>query len=308
MERILIIGTGGVGGYFGGKMAQANFDVTFVARGKHFEAIKEKGLYVKSINGSFLLPKVKVVQTISEVEEVDIVFVCTKSNQVEEIAKQLSSVIHDETIIIPLLNGITAENQLSEYSAEKNIVHGLVKIFSKIEDYGIINHFGYEPTMVFGNSFHQNISFLDRLETVIKASEITYKRSEDILSDKWQKFIFICSGGLTTIARATYGEIRENKETRELLINLLQEITDLGVINKVNLPENLVEKTMKMIDGFPYEATSSMQRDFYDKKPSEIDFLTGEVVRLASKSNFSVPINRFIYSCLKIQEGQINPF
>lgn len=302
MEQILIIGTGGVGGYFGGKMAKAGFDVTFIARGKHFEAIKEKGLFIKSVTESFHLPKVKVVQTLSKTPKADIIFVCTKSNQVEEIAKQLPTVIHENTIVIPLLNGISAENQLAEFNPKKNIVHGLVKIFSKIEDYGIINHFGYEPTLIFGNFFHQNKSFLDRLETIMKVSQITYKRSDDILSDKWQKFIFICSGGLTTIARSTYGEIRENKETRQLLINLLQEVRNLGIINQVNLPENLIEKTMKMIDEFPYEATSSMQRDFYEKKPSELDFLTGEVVRLASKSNFQCPINHFIYSCLKIQE------
>ncbi|MFV0530781.1 MAG: ketopantoate reductase family protein [Flavobacteriales bacterium] len=304
MEQILIIGTGGVGGYFGGKMAQVGLDVTFVARGTHFKALKEKGLYVKSIDKSFHLPKIQVIQTLSETDKFDIIFVCTKSPQVEEVARQLPSVVHEKTIVIPLLNGIAAENQLSEYIPKENIVHGLVKIFSKIEDNGIIHHFGYEPTIIFGNYFHQNTSFLDRLESVIKMTKVTYKRSTDILSDKWQKFIFICSGGLTTIARATYGEIRENVETRQLLINLLQEIIDLGILKQINLPENLMDKTMKMIDGFPYEATSSMQRDFYEKKPSEIDFLTGEVVKIAKESNFSTPINYFIYSCLKIQEDK----
>ncbi|MFV0238243.1 MAG: ketopantoate reductase family protein [Flavobacteriales bacterium] len=305
MERILIIGTGGVGGYFGSKIAQAGFDVTFVARGSHFEAIKEKGLFIKSIKESFHLPTVKVIEKISEIEQVDMIFLCTKLNQVEEVAKQLPAIIHEKTIVIPLLNGITAENQLSEHIAKKNIVHGLVKIFSKIERDGLIHHFGGEPILVFGNFFHKNQHFLDRLERVIKNSKLTYKRSENILSDKWKKFILICSGGLTTLSRATYGEIREHKETRQLLINLLQEIKNLGVVNKIDLPEDLVNNTLKMIDNFPYEATSSMQRDFYNKKPSELDFLTGEVVRLALKHNISIPVNQFIYSCLKIHEERI---
>ncbi len=304
MERILVIGTGGVGGYFGGKMAQKGFDVTFVARGKHLQAIQEKGLKVNSIKKSFHLPQVKVIDSLSQASKFDVVWVCTKSPQVEEVAQQLPSILHEKTIVVPLLNGISAENQLAKYIPKQNIVHGLVKIFSKIEDYGVIQHFGYEPTMAFGNYFHDNQSFLDRLETIIKNSDITYNRSEDILSEKWQKFIFICSGGLTTLARATYGELRENKETRKLLEDLLQEITDLGKTNQVNLPHDLVQKTMHMIDAFPYEATSSMQRDFYENKPSEIDFLNGMVVQVASELKVSVPVNHFIYSCLKIQQNR----
>lgn len=301
MEKILIIGTGGVGGYFGGKMAQKGFDVTFIARGKHLQAIQKNGLRVNSVKESFHLPKVNVINSIPKELKFDIIWVCTKSPQVEEVAKELPAIIHNQTIVVPLLNGISAENQLAKYIPKQNIVHGLVKIFSKIEDYGVINHFGYEPTMIFGNYFHENISFSNRLEYIIQHSEITYTRSTDILSEKWQKFIFICTGGLTTISRATYGKVREDKETRKLLKTLLQEIIHLGEVSNVNLPNDLIDKTMYMIDQFPYEATSSMQRDFYENKPSEIDYLNGTVVQLASELNIMVPVNHFIYSCLKLQ-------
>ena len=292
--KILFIGTGGVGGYFGGKLAQ-KYDVTFVARGSHLEALKKNGLTVKSINGNFHLPNVKTIASLENQPVFDVVFLCIKNFQLDDIKLQLPNIISSESIIIPLLNGISIENELAKIIPKKNIVHGFCKLFSKIEKPGVINHFGYEPTIIFGNLFHGNEKYLDILETLFSTSEITYKRSADILSDKWQKFIFICSGGLTAFHDATYGEVRENPKQREQLIELLTEITLLEKKLSVNLPSDFVNRNMKMIDAFPYEATSSMQRDIKEKRKSELEFLTGTVIKLAAETKIDVPINEMVY-------------
>jgi 2-dehydropantoate 2-reductase len=142
--KILIVGAGGVGGYFGGKFAQAGFDVTFLVRGQHFEAIKQKGLQVKSIKGDFKVYP-KVVSDINELNTpVDVIILGVKSWQISAVATQLKPIVGENTMVLPLQNGADNYDKLTHVLSPKNVLAGLCRIVSKVEEPGLINHFAYE--------------------------------------------------------------------------------------------------------------------------------------------------------------------
>ncbi len=148
--KIAIIGTGGVGGYFGGKLAKAGYDVTFLARGEHLSALQQKGLTVKSILGDFAVSPVKVTDRIDAIGLTDLVILSVKAWQVRAISKELLTIINKDTTVLPLQNGVLAANELMENLGRQNIIGGLCRIISKIEAPGVINHFGLEPSILFG--------------------------------------------------------------------------------------------------------------------------------------------------------------
>jgi 2-dehydropantoate 2-reductase len=147
--KITIIGTGGVGGYFGGKIAKAGYDVTFVARGEHLKAIQKNGLIVKSILGDFKLYRVKATDRIKDIGAMELIIIGVKAWQVKEVANELKSIVKRKTIVLPLQNGVLATDELKEQISGDNVISGLCRIMSKIESPGVINHFGIEPTIVF---------------------------------------------------------------------------------------------------------------------------------------------------------------
>jgi len=154
--KIALIGAGGVGGFFGGKIAQSGFDVTFVTHGEHLEAIRRNGLTVKSIQGNFHLDSVQTTDKIQNIRNPDLIILGVKAWQVKEIANELKSVINANTTILPLQNGVLAPAELKEHIHEYNVISGLCKIMSKIESPGIINHSGVTPTIVFGDPNNSN--------------------------------------------------------------------------------------------------------------------------------------------------------
>ena len=303
MAKILIIGTGGVGGYFGGKMARAGYDVTFVARGEHLKQIKKNGLYIKSVLGDFQINPAQVTDDLTTDEKYDWIFIATKSTALQSIVPLLPNKIKPETMVVPLLNGVMAEEDIAISVPKEQIIHAFVNIFSKIEAPGIIHHFGNQPFMEFGNAFHHNTKALDALEEILQTSDIHYVRPENIWVDKWMKFTLICSGAITTLCRSTYDEVLQNPETRNLLQQLTEEIIELGRKKGINLDPNAIQIIMQQFDGFPKGATSSMQRDFYAQKPTELEYLTGSVVKLAAQVQHPVLLNQLCYTLLKQQEN-----
>jgi 2-dehydropantoate 2-reductase len=148
--KIAIIGTGGVGGYFGGKLAKAGNDVTFFARGAHLKAIQQNGLTVKSIQGDFNVDSVKATDRIKNIGIVDFIIIALKAWQIKGVAKDLTEIIHRDTIILPLQNGVSTIDELKEQIGQGHIIGGLCRIISKIDSPGVITHFGIEPAIVFG--------------------------------------------------------------------------------------------------------------------------------------------------------------
>ncbi len=296
--KIGIIGAGGVGGYFGGKIAKAGFDVTFIARGKNLKAIKENGLTIKSILGDFKIDEVNVTERIEDLKNMDLILLCVKAWQVKEIALKLKPVLKDNAVVIPIQNGVSAIDELKEHLDKKSIIGGLCFIISKLETPGVINHFGIEPAIIIGELDNRETERIRIIKETFIDSEIKAKISDDIHSDLWKKFITICVSGLLAVTKTTYGEIREIPETRKMMIDLLTEIYILSKKIGINIESSFVNKTITLIDNYPYNSTSSLTRDVWEGKPSEIEYQNGTVVKLGKKYGIKTPINEFIYNCI----------
>jgi 2-dehydropantoate 2-reductase len=296
--KIGIIGTGGVGGYFGGRLANAGFDVTFVSRGKNLDALQKNGLTVKSILGDFKIDKINVTDRIEDLKKSDLILTCVKAWQVKEIAERLKPAVNDNTVVIPLQNGILAIDELREHLLEVNIAGGLCFIMSKIESPGAINHFGIEPSIVFGEINNVNNGRLKKIKEAFDRAEIKSKISDDIYADLWKKFITICVSGLLAVTKTSYGQLREFPETRSMMIDLLKEIYELSKKAGVKIKTDFVETTVALIDTYPYDSTSSLTRDVWEGKPSEIEYQNGTVVKLGEKYGIETPVNRIVYNSI----------
>lgn len=296
--KIAIIGTGGVGGYFGGKLAKAGFDVTFFARGEHLSTLKNNGLLVKSILGDFHLANINATNRIQDIEVANIIILALKAWKIKELASNLKTILHKDSIILPLQNGVSTVDELTEYIDKKHILGGLCRIISKIEAPGIINHFGVDPEIVFGEIDKSKTERILKLKNILDKAEIKNKIADDIQADLWKKFIAICVSGLLAVSKTSYGELREIKETRQMMIDLIDEIYYLSKVMGISIEKEFPEKTLVYIDSFPYNSTSSLTRDVWEGKPSEIEYQNGTVVKLGEKYGVLTPVNRFIYNCI----------
>ncbi len=296
--KIAIIGTGGVGGFFGAKLANAGYDVTFLARGEHLQALKTKGLKIKSIDGDFHVQKFTATDKISEIKAPDLVILGVKAWQIKEIRDELKKIIHSNSIVLPLQNGVLAAEELSVSINKSNILGGLCRIISKIESPGVINHFGVNPTIVFGELDKSESARTKEMKTIFDNAGINSKMSNDIEAELWKKFIAICVSGLLAVSNTTYGELRDLKETRLMMIDLLKEIYKLSQKIGINIASDFVDKTVSFIDTFPYDSTSSLTRDVWERRPSEIEYQNGTVVRLGEKYGVETPVNQFVYNCV----------
>ncbi len=296
--KIAIIGSGGVGGYFGGKMAKAGYDVTFVARGEHLRTMQHNGLWVKSLKGDFKVDQVKATDNLSDIAKADLILLAVKAWQVKEVAKQLQPIFGQNTIILPLQNGVLSVDELREKLPEKSILSGLCRIISKIESPGVINHFGVEPMIIFGETDNSKSTRVQKIKEVFDNSDIDTLVPKEIQVEIWKKYITICVSGLLAVSRTTYGELRELKETRQMMIDLFYEVYHLARKMDISIKPDFVEKTVAFIDTFPYNTTSSLTRDVLEGKPSEIEYQNGTVVKLGEKYGVATPVNSFVYSCI----------
>jgi len=259
--KIAVIGAGGVGGYFGGRLAKANFDVTFLARGEHLREIQKNGLQVKSINGDFIIENPQVTDSFRKIGFAEIVILATKAWQVRDISRELASIVKKDTIVLPLQNGVLTAEELAENIPSANIIGGLCKIISKVESPGVINHFALEPTVIFGEFDSWGTERAELLKSVFDRAEVSSIISDDITADLWKKFIAICVSGLLAVTRTNYGELRELKETRQLMTELIREIFALSQHLKINIEPEFPDRLISLIDTYPYETTSSLPRD-----------------------------------------------
>ena len=293
--NIGIIGAGGVGGYFGARLAQAGYNVTLIARGEHLAAIRKNGLQVRSIKGDFHVRNIAATEHIEDVKGADLILVCVKAWQIIALAGEIAAIVHPETIVLPLQNGVLALEELKESVDEKNLVGGLCRLLSEIQSPGVINHFGVEPILEFGEINRQETPRLHMLKDMFDNAGIKSVISSDIHADLWKKFIFICVSGLLAVTKTTYGELRETPELREMMINLMNEVHQLAEAMGISIAPDYVRETVAFIDTFPYDSTTSLARDVLNGRPSEIEYQNGTVVRLGQAYGVDTPVNQYVY-------------
>ncbi len=297
--NILIFGIGGVGGYFGGKLSQAGFDVTMIARGKHLEAIKKNGLEVESINGDFKVKPKLATDNLAEVPTSDLVILGVKSWQIQDVAKQLKQVISAETMVLPLQNGANNVEKLLEILPKKNIVAGLCHIVSFVEKPGKIKHVSFEPRITFGEIDNSKSERIQQLKSVFDKAEIAKFNPENIQLEIWKKFLYIATvSGLGGLTRVPIDKIRESEYLYDLLQKTAREIMSVANGKRIPLTEEHLEKTFEIIQSQPPGTTASTQRDIMAGRPSELENFNGFIVKEAEKLKISTPVNKMIYECL----------
>lgn len=303
--RIAVFGTGGVGGYFGGRLAQAGEDVTFIARGEHFHAIKTNGLKVDSRDGSFVIFPAKATDDVSEVSEVDLVIVGVKAWQVLEAAREMKPLVGSKTTVLPLQNGVDAVPQLISELGSDNVIGGLCKIVSFVVGPGHIRHAGFTPSIVIGELDNRRTDRIARIEQVFKRAGLDTTIAADIQVALWMKFLFIASfSGVGAIANLPAGVIRNDPKWRSQMLKAMEEIYALAHARGIKLPVDSIGTAMGAVDALPEDATSSMQRDIAARKPSELESQNGAVVRMARESGVDVPTHELIYEILKPSEAK----
>ena len=302
--KVAVYGAGGVGAYFGGRLLEAGVDVSFVARGAHLQAIKQRGLRVDSINGNFLVhPKIATADP-AEIGAVDLVLVCVKGWQVEQAAQAMQPLVAEHSLVLPLLNGVDAVDILSAQLGREKVLNGLCGIFAKMHGPGHINHLGAAPWLQFGEQDNAVTERSKRVLTLLQCTEgFTTELVENITTAVWRKFIFIAStSGVGSVTRAPFGALRSNPATADFLKGVISEIIELAVALKVDLPADIERLVWQQIEKSGANSDTSMQRDVLAGRPSELDSQTGAVLRLADRAGVATPLNQMIYACLLPQE------
>ena len=303
--RVAVFGAGGVGGYFGGRLAQAGEELVFIARGEHLRALQSQGLQVDSIKGDFMVKPVQVTDNPRRVGEVDFVLVAVKGWQVPEAALAMQPMVGPHTGVAPLGNGVEAPFQLAAVLGTGPVLGGLCRISAFIAEPGHIRHVGLEPFVAFGELDNRSTPRVEALRQAFERAGVKVSVPPDIRVAMWEKFVFIVAvSGVGAVARAPLGALRSLPETRQLLEQAVHEAVAVGRARKIELPEDAVARTMTTIDSLEPGIIPSMQRDILEGRPSELGSQNGAVVRMGLELGIPTPTHRFIYHSLLPQELQ----
>jgi 2-dehydropantoate 2-reductase len=304
--RIAVFGSGGVGGYFGGRLAQAGESVVFLARGAHLEAIRRDGLRVSSTAGDFELREVETASDPATVGPVDVILLAVKAWQVTEAARLLGPMLGPDTFVVPLQNGVEAADDVAGVVGAGRVIGGLCRIVSFLKAPGVVRHAGVPPQIEIGERDGQPSSRVDRLaEAFTRAHGVSVVLPADIEAAIWEKFAFIAPlSGVGAVTRRPAGVLRAVPETRRMLERAIREIAAVARARGVAVRGDVVARTLDVVDGLPADATASMQRDILEGRPSELEYQTGAVVRLGRAASVPVPVHECLYASLLPLEGQ----
>jgi 2-dehydropantoate 2-reductase len=300
--RIAVFGAGSVGGYFGGRLALAGEDVMFIARGAHLQAMRTQGLRVESLKGDFTVPSVQATDNPAEVGPVDVVLVAVKTWQVPEAAQAIRPMVGGETFVVPLQNGLEAPAQVAAVLGSRHVLGGTCVISSAITAPGCIRHLGLEPSVTFGELDHHTSPRAERLREAFMRAEVTAVIPADIQVAIWEKFMAIRFGPVGAVARAPVGVLRSVPETRRMVEQACVETLTVARARGIALAEDSPARTMAAVDTIAPGIIASLQRDITGGRPSELEALTGALVRLGAEVGVATPLHAFVYGSLLPQE------
>ncbi len=297
--KIVVIGAGGIGGYFGGRWAEAGLDVTLVARGAQLEAIRSGGLAIHSPLGDAVVP-IKAVARPDEAGEADVVVVATKTWQLTDALKGIAPLLRRDTLVLGLQNGVEAGEMIGTVVGAERAIEGTCRIISFIESPGVIKHAGGSPLIVFGERTGNKSTRLEKVrDEIARGKGMEVELTTDIQLAVWRKFHWFAPvAGVGSVTRSAAGAFRSITESRNMLIAAMNEVFSLAHARGVKLPVDSTDKAMAFVDSLPEDATSTMMRDFRDGKRTELDTLQGTIVRFGLESGVATPVNAFIYAAL----------
>lgn len=297
--KIVVMGTGGVGGYYGALLAKQGHDVTFIARGAHLKAIQENGLQVKSIFGDFHLKPAKATDNPVQIGPVDLILICTKTYDTDDAVQKIKPIVGKETTVLSLQNGVDAVERIGDVVGVDHIVAGATWISSAVDAPGIIKHMSDFRRVALGELNGRITPRVQAIYEAFKATGITVEISDNILKTLWSKFTFISSassfGSLTRLPMAEY---RSVPETRALIISLMHEVEAVARAQGIALDANVIEQSLGFMDNAGPRIKASMQLDVESGHHTEIESMIGVIGRKGREHGVPTPIADMIYAIL----------
>ncbi|MDR2234965.1 MAG: 2-dehydropantoate 2-reductase [Chryseobacterium sp.] len=306
-KHIVVIGLGGVGGYFGFKISQMNETsgkntVTFTARGETYEKVKKQGLVLISpehpVDHTF--PDA-VEQHISDIKNPDLIMICVKEYDLENVCHQLLPVIHENTVLLPMMNGADIDVRIRNIIPNNIILPTCIYVASHIKEKGVVEHKGKAGKMIVGRDPQHFSADVDWIINLMKESRIDIDFKDNSLTDIWTKYIFIASFGLVTaIHNSSIGAIGNDSSQKEEAAGIMEEIKQIARRKNINLDEEIIAKTFEKAASFPYETPTSLQLDINSgKENNELELLGGTVLRLGKELGIETPFTQKIYDGIK---------
>jgi 2-dehydropantoate 2-reductase len=301
--RIAVIGVGAVGGYFGGRLVAAGEDVIFFARGETLSTLRTDGLQIASPLGDLTLRSIRASHRAALTGHVDAVIFAVKTWQLAKAAETARPLVGPETVVVPLQNGVESEDELARIFGRDKVLGAICRILASVESPGRIRHLGIDPFVAVGELEPGISRRAAGLVDAFTRAGVTAVQSENIHAAIWEKFLFVSpTAGVCAATRSPVGVVRSIPETRRLLTEAMTEVHRLAIARGVPLAEDTVERTLAFFDTLPASATSSMQRDIMDGRPSELEAHVGATVRLGHEAGIAIPANEFLYASLLPQE------
>lgn len=306
--KIAMMGSGGVGGFFGGRLARAGHDVTFIARGKHLAALREHGLTIENEpQGAIHVAPVRATDDPASVGPVDVVLVSVKLWDTEGALRSIRPMLRPDTAVISLQNGVAKEEMLPRELPAANIMGGVCYVATTIDRPGVIRQTGTMQRIVVGEYDGSRSARAVALHEALAASGVTAELTTDVRRAIWEKFVFLVAlSGATATMRLPIGPIRSNPQTRAFFADLMREAVAVGRALGVALPADYAEQRLAFADGLPADMTASLHHDLERGNPLEVRWLAGGVVELGKKAGVPTPCNRAVHDILILHaEGRL---
>ena len=297
--KILIMGTGGVGGYYGGLLAQQGNDVTFIARGAHLCAIRHEGLKVNSVHGNFIISPANATDEPINVAPVDLILFCVKAYGTDEAAQAIRPAVGLHTTVLSLQNGIDAAERIGKVIGMEHALGGATWLSSAVEAPGVIKQVSQFRRVVLGELDGTRSERIQSVDEVLKNTGITVEISENILKVLWTKFIFISAvSSMGSLTRLPMGEYRSIPETRSMIAGLMREVEALARAQRIELDEDVVQKSLDFMDSAAPHIKASMQLDVESGHRTELESMVGVIGRKGRELNVATPVADLFYASL----------
>lgn len=304
--KILIVGAGAIGGYFGGRLLEKGEDVTFLVREGRKKKIQQTGLKIQSTHGDLQLQP-KLITKTEQSPPFDVVLVSTKSYQLADAIKDIQPFAGEETMILPLLNGISHLEPLVESFGEKRVLGGLCFVETTLAEDGTIVQTSPVHQLVYGERTGEKTERIEKLEQAFTGTKAEFVKSDNINQEMWHKYLFITAmSGITSMMESPIGPIRDLETGQHTIHTLLKELA--AIMEKMEAPiqPGIADTQLNRINGMAPGMKSSMQRDIEKLQPTEADHLQGYLLAKAQEMGVAVPVLELIYTKLKLYEQKIN--
>jgi 2-dehydropantoate 2-reductase len=291
-----------VGGFFGGRLANAGEDVRFVARGAHLQAMRTNGLTIENEpQGDIQVVGVRASENPAELGPADVVIVSVKLWDTEAAARQIAPLVGAHTAVLSLQNGVIKDEILRREFPERSVMGGVAYVATHISRPGVIHQVGTMQRVIVGEYDGRISERAKKLHEALARSGVTAELSGDVRRSIWEKFVFLVGlSATTTTMRRPLGAVRENPRSRAFLLEVMREVVRVGRAHGVALPEDFADQRLAFGDTLPYDMTSSMAHDLERGNPLEVDWLSGGVVKLGKEAGVATPANEAVCAILAV--------